>query len=129
MYAGRHGAARWLLRTGLLAVALQICLPVAMLRLVAARFDPLGHVALCLASASNDGASSDDGGIPSPRHGNICPVCQIAATPLLALLDNPSALSLPSLVTRRIASDPAQSAGPRGPPQRGVQARAPPIVS
>jgi DUF2946 family protein len=118
---------RWLFPVSILAIVLQICLPVVAVRAAAASFDPFDNLALC--HASDDGRTGDDGRIPDQHHHNICPLCQVAPTPHVALLSVPITLPVPSLVSSRRISDPAQSAGPRGPPFRGVQARAPPVIS
>ena len=129
MFTGRRTAIRRFLPAGLLAVALQICLPIVMFRVVVTSFDPLDQAAICHASTSNDSGIGDSGDIPNQHHHNVCPLCQISSTSHMALLSVPVGLLAPSLLTERIVSDPAQSAGPRGPPLRGVQARAPPAIS
>ncbi len=112
----------------LLAIALQICLPIAMIR-AGALFDPGNHATICVA-ASPDGGTTGDPGVPEDhRHGAQCPLCQIATAVDPVTLSAAPVLPLPPHVLVETLADPAHSAGPRGPPLYAPRARGPPSLS
>jgi hypothetical protein len=110
----------------LLAIALQVSLPAAMVR-AAAEFAPLVHAAIC--SGSTDDDPADAGSTPRQHKHNLCPACQITAAPHAALATEPAIVRPIVLVAERSVFDPSQSVGPRGPPRYGPQARARPSLS
>ncbi|MEJ0019660.1 MAG: DUF2946 family protein [Acetobacteraceae bacterium] len=115
----------WLWAACLLAIALQIVLPIVSFAAMAATFDPLDHAAICGTPSSNDGT----GGLPGNDHACICPVCQVAGTQQLALTS--TVADVPRAVAAFVPTvfDPAQSAGPRGPPLHRPRARSPPSAA
>jgi hypothetical protein len=109
----------------LLAVALQLVLPVAMLRAVAAGLDPLGSVMVCVADPADQPASGD--GVP--RHTHACPLCPAAPTDQVGLTQAAPGAPMPRSLAVAAVADPARSPGPRGPPTLWPPSRGPPAVS
>lgn len=102
-----------------LAIVLQVLLPVAMVRSFAATLDPFSHSTICSTEPT------DSGGPAQHKH-TLCPVCQFAPESDIAL---PTSSAEPPLPTPRSAptvANPAQSAGPRGPPHTHPPATGPP---
>jgi len=115
-----------LLPLALLAIALQVLLPVLAVRAVAVAADPLGHVAIC---SADPGTSAPDGGDHEPGRHAHCPLCQIAATAGATLVAGQASVPQPARIAAALVADPSQSAGPRGPPEHRHRARAPPRFS
>ncbi|MGE0419730.1 MAG: DUF2946 family protein [Acetobacteraceae bacterium] len=108
-----HRRRLWALSIWLVAIALQVAQPVWMVRAMAAMLDPLDHPALC--APSSDNQTPDGSGAPARSHA-ICAACHCGTT-VLPALPVPDAATVPHYVEAIvIISDPAQSAGPRGPP-------------
>lgn len=116
---------RWLpaLSLFLLAIAVQLSLPVTMVGALAAALDPFGHETIC--SAAGPGGAS---GGPAQHHGAVCPICQVAAT-AQATLPAPAAAVAPCFATaQRIDAEPAQAPAPRGPPHLRPPTTGPPVL-
>ena len=109
-----------------LAVALQILLPATIMRVALSAADPLGHVAICGVDPGTGGPADRGHG---PGHQLHCPLCQMAVTGGIALQPIASDLPPPRRGDVIAVADPAESAGPRGPPEYRHRARAPPRLS
>jgi hypothetical protein len=105
-----------------LAIALQVLLPVAMVRSFAATLDPFSHSTICSTEPTNSGGSAQH------KH-TLCPVCQFAAASDVALPASVTELPLPAVRSGPTVADPAQSAGPRGPPHSRPPATGPPSLA
>ncbi len=111
----------------ILAIALQIILPVSMVHAMGAALDPLDHAVICLAGTAQNGADAEPGA--PPHQHMVCPVCHVAAATPAAIIPQLLAEPAPSAGPTIAPADPAQSAGPRGPPSYRPGARAPPLHS
>jgi hypothetical protein len=105
----------------LLAVALQVVLPVAMMRAAVAGFDPLGHATICVTDPGD--APAQGGGA---KHNHACPLCPAAVGQNAVLTDTPRIVPAPSIQVVATVRDPGRSPGPRGPPTGLPPSRAPP---
>ena len=105
----------------LLAIALQVILPVAMIRAAVASFDPLGHATICVSDPADN--PTQDGGA---KHNHACPICPAAVGQAAVLTDLPRIVPTPSVQVVATVSDPGRSPGPRGPPTGLPPSRAPP---
>ncbi len=122
----RREIARTLLPFVWLVVMVQMLLPVgtvqAMSRLAQ---DPFALPGICTMSDS-----AADQSTPKQTHGHeACPVCQIGGGGELSPHISPGCVPLRTDTAVLVALDPAQSAGPRGPPPYRPGARAPPTLS
>lgn len=127
--SGRSGIRiGWLWPACVLAVVLQIMLPLAMVSTLATSVDPLYGVAICHSTTADDASGNSPGAPAEPSHQCICPVCHLGGSNVIALI--PGAASIPLLppLAELSAFDPAQSVGPRGPPLDRPRARSPPSL-
>ena len=86
MNRGHRAAIRWLIPISFLAMALQICLPIVIVRAMASAFDPLDGVTLCHASSTDDGQNNNSDHAPTQHHHGVCPLCPNTASTHFALL-------------------------------------------
>lgn len=117
---------RGLLPFALLAVLLQVVLPVAMIGAAARALDPLGGMTIC--QPGTESMPSPDGGGQSD-HNHPCPICPSGIS-YAATAQAPSAAWLvPPRVAASRYADPALSPNPRAPPTAWRHSRAPPVLS
>jgi len=109
----------------LLAIVLQVFLPALAVRAVSAGL-PVVHLTIC---SADPGTSAPNGGDHVPGQHAHCPLCQIAASASPTLVAGQAALPPPARSAAAVIADPAESAGPRGPPEHRHRARAPPRFS
>jgi len=109
----------------LLAIVLQVFLPALAVRAVSAAL-PVGGLTICSAAP---GPSGPDGGGHVPGKQAHCPLCQIAASASATLVAGQVSVPRPVRIAAAVVADPAESVGPRGPPEHRHRARAPPRFS
>ena len=108
----------------LLALLLQGMAPGVAAAMTARMLDPLSNLPIC--STDLNGAKSDRA--PSQDHGQAaCAACVVCNVPAALTADAPSLPPAPPSVA--IATVRVEIAGPRGPPRRTAQARAPPQLT
>lgn len=107
----------------MLAIALQVMLPVAMIRAAVATLDPFGNLTICVSDPA-DGAGS--GGVPGTVHRHACPTCPITVAPTALPATLSAGVPLPGLRVVATVVDPGRAPGPRGPPALWPPTRAPP---
>jgi hypothetical protein len=110
----------------ILALAVQLLLPVGMVRAAVAAADPFGHRTICRVTPADPAGTDDGKSSHAPSH---CPLCLLAAHSGALLAAGTAAVPMPGAARPAMLSDPAQSAGPRGPPLWRPGARAPPRIS
>ena len=111
----------------LLALAMQIILPINVMRATAAMLDVAAHGTICSATATDE---TDRNQVPGGHTHIVCAACQVVAHPHAGAPPATVALLPPvPLVLPPTGRDPSQSVGPRGPPHVTPPARAPPILA
>lgn len=116
---------RGVLPIAMLAVVLQMFLPIAAARALAASVDPLRDVSACVAAANQP--SSDGGSVPI--RGHECPLCPLALAQCAMLPAQSPGLPKPYAHTVRTIGDRTSSPNPRGLPTAWPNSRAPPAFS
>ncbi len=105
----------------LLALLLQGMAPGVAAAMTARMLDPFSNLPIC--STPLNGAATDQA--PAQDHGQAaCAVCVVCNLPAALAADAP--ILPPAPVTVAVATVQVEIAGPRGPPRRTAQARAPP---
>lgn len=126
MQSMRRRMIGWLVPAYLLASTFQIMLPLIAIKAMAAAMDPLNHAEICQVAPSDSTTGGDTGNAPQAPHHCFCPICQVISSAPFALVADTIELRMPAQFAGPVLRDPAQSAGPRGPPFHKPRARSPP---
>ena len=118
----------WLLPVCLLAIVLQIMLPLAMIKALVVEADPLNRAVICHSAPTDDTSTDGSSRLPRSSHDCACPVCHVGGNKQIALTVAQVRIPVPSQVAELSVLDRAQSTGPRGPPLDRPRARSPPFV-